>query len=278
MPNFGYHLARAEGAAVRKAYRATLALLPAAEKRDATFPYHVFAYSGEATLPEQVASIRSFLRNVGRPPRYTVVSDDSYTASSIDLLQSLDSCVTVAPMSDWIPADVPDAFREYVSRHLLGRQLSIIMAISAHPPALYVDSDILFFPGAHELAAELDAVDAPARYLPDCQFAGDRRVLRGVSEEARPVNAGFAFLRQKLDWSVALERFRELEGAPNFFTNQTLAHLGFHANGAQPLPPEKFVLQLDDQFVYRDHYAGRDIIMRHYVNPIRHKFWTTLWR
>ena len=51
-----------------------------------------------------------------------------------------------------------------------------------------------------------------------------------------------------------------------------------HANGASPLDPTKYILQLDDQTVYRDRYAGDGLVLRHYVNPVRHKFWTTLWR
>ena len=61
---------------------------------------------------------------------------------------------------------------------------------------------------------------------------------------------------QKLDWSLGIERFLQLNGAPNFFTNQTITHLVMHANGASPLDPAKYVLQLDDQTVYRDRYAG----------------------
>jgi hypothetical protein len=54
--------------------------------------------------------------------------------------------------------------------------------------------------------------------------------------------------------------------------------LCMHANGAVPFDPRKFVLQADDEFVYRDRYAGRSIALRHYVNQIRHKFWTPLAR
>src|SRR5687767_12625948 len=77
MPNYGYHFARAEGRAVRAFYRRFLNRLPAIEPMN-TFPLEVFSYSGEAALPEQVASIRSFLRHVGRPAHFTVVSDGSY--------------------------------------------------------------------------------------------------------------------------------------------------------------------------------------------------------
>ncbi|MEY2572744.1 MAG: hypothetical protein QOJ87_957, partial [Verrucomicrobiota bacterium] len=113
-------------------------------------------------------------------------------------------------------------------------------------------------------------------YLADCHFSGDERLLRGADEAAQPVNTGFVLLFQKLDWSLSVERFLELRGAPTFFTNQTMTHLTMHANGAAPFDSRKYVLQLDDQFVYPDRYANRAIALRHYVNPVRHKFWTSL--
>jgi hypothetical protein len=36
------------------------------------------------------------------------------------------------------------------------------------------------------------------------------------------------------------------------------------------------VLQLDDQCEFRDRYAAPGLVLRHYVNPVRHKFWTSL--
>ena len=43
-----------------------------------------------------------------------------------------------------------------------------------------------------------------------------------------------------------------------------------HANGAESLDPDRYVLRLDDQFGYRDQYASRPSSLRHYVNPVRH--------
>jgi hypothetical protein len=85
-------------------------------------------------------------------------------------------------------------------------------------------------------------------------------------------------LFRALDWSLSVERFLQLEGEPSFFTNQTMTHLAMHANGAQPFDRSKYVLQLDDQFGFRDRHATRDVALRHYVNPVRHKFWTSLRR
>ena len=152
------------------------------------------------------------------------------------------------------------------------------MSLPRNGPALYVDSDVLFFSQAGEIASLANTCETSAFYLADCQFSGDARLLRFPTERDHPVNTGVILLLKKLDWSLGIQRFTELNGAPNFFTNQTMTHLTMHANGALPLDRTKYILQLDDQTIYPDRHAGDAIVLRHYVNPVRHKFWTTLWR
>jgi len=278
IPNFGYHFARWEGELRRKTYRA---LLPAIAQRSVhpsrAVPLDLYSYSGEAMLPEQVRSIRSFLRHVGRPKSFTVITDGSHSARSVELLKKIDPVVSIRPTGEHLPPDLPEKFRHYVTTYPMGKQLGLIMSLPRNGPAFYVDSDVLFFPGARDLVRDSTATDAPALYLPDCQdCSADPRVLREPNEALEPVNSGLLMLLRPLDWSLGIRRFLELEGEPNFFTNQTLVHLVMHANGAMPLDAAKYVLQLDDQFIYPDRYAGSHLVLRHYVNPVRHKFWTTL--
>lgn len=274
LPNFGYHLARAKGRVLRRIYTA---LLPVIVRRRVHSPravaLDVFAYSNEQMLPEQIRSIRSFLRHVGRPRSFTVVSDGSHTERSIRLLTQVDPNVTVRAAATNISNELPHKFREYLNSHPTGKQLALIMTLPLQGPALYTDADVLFFAGASDLLRCLEQRSVPALYLPDCRFSGDERLLRDVAERKEPVNTGFLVLFAPLDWKLAIERFCLLDGAPEFFTNQTLTHLAIHANGARPLDPAKYVVQLDDQFIYPDRYAGPRLALRHYVNPVRHKFW-----
>ena len=274
MINLPYHLARAEGAITRKLYHATLPFITRQKiEPPRNIDLDVFAYSNEQTLPEQIASIRSFLRYAGKPKSFTVVSDESHTPRSIRLIEDVDPVVKVVP-STVFALEFPEPLRTYLRTHPMGKQLAVIMSLPRNDPGLYIDSDILFFPGAFDLAKCAAISDLPAFYLADSVFARDDRLIRQPSEEQNPVNAGCILLHRKLDWSLGLQRLSELSGAPNFFTTQTVVHLTMHANGAQPFDPKKYVLQTDDQFGYRDSYAGGPIAMRHYVNPVRHKFWT----
>jgi hypothetical protein len=277
MWNFGYHLARVRGGVSRETF---CLLLPMIVRRQIDPPQildlDVFAYSNEAMLPEQVASVRSFLKYAGRPKRFTIVSDGSHHPRAISLLQQIDSCIWLAETRDFLPQ--PSSSSDYFADHPTGKQLALIMNLPRERPSLYIDADVLFFPGAIVLADLLRNHDAPALYLGDCQVAGDDRLLRDSAETADPVNTGVLFFFRKLDWSLAMERFQQLDGPPNFFTNQTMAHLTMHANGACALDPVKFVLQLDDQFQLADRYASNSIVLRHYVNPVRHKFWEQIYR
>ena len=279
MVNFGYHFARTRSRITRRIYGAAIsALVRQKISPSRELPFEVYSYSGEAALPEQVASIRSLLRHGGRPTKFTVVSDGSYSPASMELLQAIDSCVSVVDAAEWIPAGVTSKLRTYLTDHPTGKQLALIMSLPNDGPALYIDSDVLFFAGATGLADLVSSTEAPAQYLADCQLSGDERLLRTAAEGANPVNTGVLFLARKLDWARGIRRFQELDEEPNFFTNQTMTHLVMHANGARPFDPRKFVLQLDDQFVYADRYASPEIALRHYVNPVRHKFWTSLSR
>ena len=275
--NVAYHSARLEGKIARAFYRAALPMIVRHRRRIAReLPLDVFAYSGENTLPEQVASIRSFLAHAGRPKQFTVVSDGSYTSASIELLEKIDSCVRVEKTRPVLPPELPDATRSYLAEHPTGKQLALLMSLPTNGPTLYTDSDVLFFPGARELANLSQRASVSAFYLADYHFSGDERLVLDPAEKQSPTNTGFILLFRKLDWSLGLERLRMSSGPPNFFTNQTVTHLCMHANGAVALDPGKFVLQLDDQFIYRDRYASASIAIRHYVNPVRHKFWTAL--
>lgn len=276
--NFGYRLARCQGAATRAVYAAALPFLPTPPVRKSEpLPFEVYSYSGEAGLPEQIASVRSLLRHAGQPRKITIVSDGTHTPRSLELLRRLDPNLVIAQPSDFVPPDLPPRLHAYLTGHPTGKQLGLMMALPVNGPALYFDSDVLFFPGAHALASELLANEAPVAFLADCQLSADERMFRDPGERANPVNAGLVFWREKMDWASTLDRFMELPGDPIFFTNQTMTHLAMHANGAEALDPEKFLLQLDDQFFYGDFHACPERILRHYVNPVRHKFWTALW-
>ncbi len=249
-------LARTAGGAVRAAYRTAL---PALARRPVAPPRRlaceVVAFSSQADLPEQVASIRSLLRHAGRPERFRVCSDGTHTAAAARLLERLDPCVTV----EAAPPGADPMLRKLALEASLGAR-----------PTVYADADVLFGAGAGVIAGLLAEAAAPAWFLQDCEPYLDRRLVTAEEAALAPVNGGFQVLLEPLDWAEALTR---LPSDPVFHSEQTLLHLAMHRSGARPLDRAAFVLTMDDFRAWGDVAAGRAVALRHYTTPVRHKLW-----
>jgi hypothetical protein len=279
---FTYHIARYHARGVRRLYSSQLERIarrsvePARElERDVVF------FSSQRDLPEQVASIRSLIRHVGRPRQLIVVSDGSHSKMDRDLLRRLSEPATVVDYGD-LASNLPERVWRYAHAHAFGKKLAVLMSLPLGGPAMYVDSDVLFFPGASSSPAQAAFSRPGVWYLPtpDLTFI-DQRLVRSPEEASRPANAGFLFCDRRLQWEEGLSRLPEpptdktgdaLKRAVGD-VEQTLVHLAIHHSGAQPLPASLFQLRIDDQFLYRDFTSWRTVAMRHYTNTVRNKFW-----
>jgi hypothetical protein len=274
MINFQYHAARVQGRAIRSTYKFMVSLIvriPISQKTRVLAD--VYAMSCERDLPEQVASIRSFIRYVGIPDRFTVISDGSYTEQSSRLLCKIHPCVEVLPIEKLIGNNLPNSVYEYAAQQAMGKKLAVLLSLPIQKTTIYTDSDILFFPGAVDLADIVNSSDRSCRYLPDCAIKMDERVIYDPDEKLNPVNGGFIVFKEKPNWEFALNRLSKLSELNNYFTEQTLVHLTMHHNNAIPLCSKKYVLSVVDQFVCQDKFASTEIVLRHYVSDIRYKFW-----
>lgn len=271
MINIGYRTSRIQGNTIRSIYRKLLPYIVRFPlKQTAKVAMSVYAFSCERDLPEQVASIRSFINYAGIPDRFTVISDGSYTQASQNLLRQINPCVDIIHWESLIAKWIPKPILDYANHHPMGKKLASIMSLPVDQAIIYSDSDILFFPKAREMKY---LCNSQALYLPDCCCALDKRFLFGEEHKYPHVNAGFLFFNKTLNWDLVIERMRQVKEVPNYFTEQTMVYLTMHNNQATPLDPSQYILSLDDQFVYRDKYDSSRIILRHYVNPVRHRFW-----
>lgn len=276
MVNIGYHLAKIQGKFYRSLYKFSLSILVGFPiKGDRQVPIQVYALSCERDLPEQVASLRSFLRHVGIPKSFTVISDGSYTPKSIQLLRRIHSCVDVQLLSDFQRDDLPESVYAYASQQAMGRKLAALMSIPIDGATLYTDSDILFFQGASNLVDLASSSDTDTYYLPDCKLSLDRRLIYDNVEIQEPINAGFILFKKALDWTNFVQRLAKLSEPPNYFSEQTIVNLTIKYNHGIPFPRDQYIMNLDDQFMYTNKFANKQIAMRHYVSDIRHKFWLT---
>ncbi|WP_055074525.1 hypothetical protein [Pseudanabaena sp. 'Roaring Creek'] len=277
MVNIGYHAAKIQGNFLRSIYKSslsTLVSLPIAQERQV--PIKVYALSCERDLPEQVASLRSFLRYVGIPKVFTIMSDGSYTEESIKLLRRIHPCVDVQLLTKFQREDLPQSVYEYASQQAMGKKLAALMSIPIDGATLYTDSDILFFQGASHLAELATSEGSATYYLPDCKNSLDKRLIYEDVEQQEPINAGFILFKKALDWQEPVQRLAKLPELPNYFSEQTIVNLTIKSNRGIALDRDKYVMNVDDQFVYPDRFVTKQTAMRHYVSDIRHKFWQSV--
>ena len=274
MVNIGYHTARIQGKFIRSVYKSSISSLVSLPiKQDRQVPIKVYALSCERDLPEQVASLRSFLRYVGIPTAFTIMSDGSYTQESIQLLQRIHPCVDVQPLTKFQRDDLPPSVYEYASQQAMGKKLAALMSIPIDGATLYTDSDILFFQGASHLADLATAKDEYTYYLPDCKNSLDLRLIYEDIEQQEPINAGFILFKKALDWDETVQRLTKLQEPPNYFSEQTIVNLTIKRNHGVAFPKDKYIMSVEDQFIYPDRFVNKHIVMRHYVSDVRYKLW-----
>jgi hypothetical protein len=246
--------------------------LEAGVERDLT----VYTFSSVRHLPEQVASLRSLLRNYGVPKRITVISDGSHGPDDKRLLERVHDRVAVVHHRDIVRDDIPSAVSRYARESPMGVKLGIELSIPVSGPTLYADADVLFYPRIGDISTDVFEDGKEPRYLQDfdSRFL-DERLLSEPAEAEHPTNAGVLVLSEPLRWEPALERLDALEGELSFLTEQTVVHLAFRASGGFPLPRNHYILSVDDEDDWRDRYGGSDIALRHYCysNAIQQKLW-----
>jgi hypothetical protein len=237
----------------------------------------VLSFSGERDVAEQMASIRSFLTHVGEPAAWTIVSDGTHSRRSRALLAHVHPRVTVRELAHALRPGLPAEVMRYAAREPMGKKLALELSLGVREPTLYVDADVLFFPGAGELVDLVTGADRRPRYLADCGTYLDERLL-DANELANPVNGGVFLLWRPLDWRAALARLPALDGRHRYHSEQTLLHLAMHTSGARPLAPDRYVLSRRDEHDGVDAYAREDMVLRHYTTPVRPKFWSAVQR
>lgn len=271
MVNIGYRGARLQGKITRSLYsRSIPQIIRRPIQQEIKLNLAVYALSCPRDLPEQIASIRSFLSSVGIPEHFTIISD-GYSQEECQQLEAIHPCIVVISLQEFTPG-LPQKVYDYAAINPMGKKLAAIMSIPCDRVSIYTDSDIFFFPKATELKELIDPANPHSYYLPDTDPAFDLRIIQ-ESERENPINGGFIVFKNKPNWDFAMDRFLHLQEPPNYFTEQTMMHLTLHRECAKPLPRDRYIMWRDDEFVCRDRYANQETVLRHYVTPVRHKFW-----
>jgi hypothetical protein len=154
---------------------------------------------------------------------------------------------------------------------VFGRKLAMLIELSgATSRALvYADTDVLFISTDHIRTLLTEPIASPLYMTDPNRAAFDNRVDTSSLE---PVNAGFLIIPAGMKWGEALKTCQEALRAPGWRTEQTVVSVAVNASGGLALPPERYVLRWDDRNRLRDR-TGREVVLRHYVAPVRWRFW-----
>ena len=233
---------------------------------------------GHSNLPEMLVCLSSFLAHAGTPELILIVSDGSLTREDAEALHSLSPRVRVIDFADQVRGQVPGMFQPYLKPNTFipeayVKKLVFLLSLDPSSRWFFTDPDVLFFEGASSLKRDLERLGAQPAFMQDVVFSGDSRQL-DPSERLPLVNTGVLYIPGPLDWSEALARLAERGLPPAFFAEQTAVHLAMRSSGGGALCPKRYVLSLEDQWLFKDHFAGTiGPVCRHYVSTVRHKFW-----
>jgi hypothetical protein len=252
-----------------------------------TIAMEVVSFSSKNDFPEQLLSILSFVKYVGLPLRWTIYSDGSHTEAQIKLVDTHFDYVAIKSV-DWdtltsieeLCCDELKPYHKYVldyaHNHAFGKRLFYYLNHPLNQPTLFIDSDILFYEKANSFEILINEIPRfNGWYMPDIVWGClDSRYKCTHSEQMYQVNAGLMFVLNKFNnYNKGLDFYKVLESKYEYFSEQTIINILLKDNSFMPLPPKTFILDAGDQFDFLYMYQPKQMAVRHYTGPVRHKMW-----
>jgi hypothetical protein len=238
---------------------------------DFELPVTLATITGHRDLPQAIASIISFRTLVGRPVRVFITDDGTLTHEDREVVSLLGPEARVHEPAFDPRLPCADLLACYAETAPLGRKLAMLIELTSSGSAalVYADSDVLFISPDHLRTVLTEPVEAP-RYMTDPnRMAVDSRI---DTRRLKAVNSGFLVLPADMNWNEALETCGEALQVPEWYTEQTVVSVAVNGNRGVPLPPDQYVLRWDDRRGLRDR-TGPAAVLRHYVAPVRWRFW-----
>jgi len=241
---------------------------------------HVFSLCHGGATSEQKLSILSFLRHVGSPVTWGVVSDGSITESQAESLCSIHPSIEVLDWRTFLCEENRVCFERLSKFTIFAKKFALMSNLPDAGAVVYVDTDILFFEGAQHFRELLSNLGDKSYYQKDLPGCLDPSFLTESELKAPPLNAGFVVQGKRVDWSVPIARLNSILSQLKpmqtvgdlGILEQSASHLAHYLAGSIPLD-DKYALQISDRFDLEDRFSGPNFVMRHYVRPVRYKMW-----
>jgi hypothetical protein len=248
----------------------------------------IASFSSFNDYPEQFLSILTFVRYVGIPIKWTLYSDGSHSQKQIEQLEKKFDFLKVIKGINWneiqtlkgLCKEELEPYEEYLldyaKKFPLGKKLFYYLNHLIQNPTLFIDSDILFY--EHASVLELILAEKPQAngwFMPDFSWGClDSRYKATNSEQVYQINSGFIFANIPFKHlEDSLEFFKTYDFTYEYFSEQTVYHHLLKNNVYMPLTPKSFILDSGDQFDFSYLYKPKQMAVRHYTGPVRHKMW-----
>lgn len=247
----------------------------------------VVSFSSNNDYSEQLLSILSFLRYVGKPITWTIYSDGSHTDKQKEQVSKEMDFVTIKNINwdevislEELCCDVLKPYQNYIldyaNNHAFGKRLFYYLNHPINHPTLFIDSDVLFYEKANVFDVLInEEPKSNGWYMPDIGWGClDSRYKASHSQQIYQVNAGLMFVLKKFDnYKRSLDFYKVLDFKYEYFSEQTIINILLKENSFMPLTPESFILDAGDQFDFSYLYNPKQMAVRHYTGPVRHKMW-----
>ena len=238
--------------------------------------FDIISFSGLSNFEDQILSIYSLLYYAGKPFKWTIYSDKSYTEVHKEIFKKKFDFVEV---KDWDVYDLHNTIKpigDYLKVCPLGKKLNIILGHDCKRQTIYMDSDIIFYKNSpYYLNNAL--LSKGLWYAPDA--LGDVGDYFSIKRESiYPLNSGLLIFNKSFNAEDIYEYLENLKGDYCYFSEQSSFEYAFRKQGANMLDPRQFVIDTSDQFDFSMTHHPGDVAMRHYTSPVRHKMWQKGWK
>ena len=234
-----------------------------------TIDLKMVSMSGKQYFEDQLLSLFSFYYNVGIPTSWVIYNDGSYTAAEIDIFISI-------PAVEIKHIDIPN-YEIETKKYPTLKKMLLLQQITVECTTIYSDSDVLFF---SPFKKHIDKFSALNCYLVDENYVYfDNFIPKNISVQL-PLNLGFLILNTTPDWQIATRYISERiqNNELTYWSDQTAMHLLAIEEKFTALPKDMFVVGGKDAFTIKDACNYKNIALRHFVSPIRHKMWQHNWK
>jgi len=174
----------------------------------------VISFSGKKQFADQLYSLTSFYRNVGRPISWNIYSDGSYTSSEIEIF-SLIRGVKVSDVNIK-KSNIPE---NYFKKYPTLLKVEILKQFQSHSDTIvFSDSDILFYPKFSEF---LDIFQEANWYLVD-EGTGYFEPGYKLPQGQQPLNLGLLVLNKpiNIDYVILYIAKKINQGSLHYWSDQ----------------------------------------------------------